>query len=413
MSTQRTFTAKPLSLGFIGGSLQSAVGYAHHVSAAMDNQWALVAGCFTRNGELNRATGESYGVNPERIYQDWQHMLTAEKGRLDAIVILTPTPTHCEIVTACLAADFPVICEKALAATSTEAERIIAVRDAAKGFLAVTYNYSGYPMVRELKRIIEQGRLGRILHFQVEMPQEGFIRVDPCGNKPKPQSWRLQDGNVPTIYLDLAVHLHHLIYFLTGHSPLAVIADQDSYGWFPEIVDNVIGLCRYRSGMHGQVWFSKSALGCRNGLRLRIYGSLGSAEWYQANPEDLLVSHADGRREIVDRAADVELASMRRYNRFKAGHPAGFVEAFANLYADIAGCLQQYRATGEWRSSDVFGAELAFEGLAMAEAMVKSVETKSWQLVGTQHDEIIYGRQFDSRLHKQAHPKKRQIPERL
>ena len=379
MPTHEICVAKPLALGFIGGSLQSAVGYAHHVSAVMDNRWTLNAGCFSRDREMNFATAEAYGVATERTYEGWQYMLEAEKGHLDAIVVLTPTPTHCAVVTACLRAGYPVICEKALATSSEEVKAIIAARDEAKGFLAVTYNYSGYPMVRELKRIIEAGKLGRILHFQAEMPQEGFIRVDRHGNKPKPQSWRLHDGDVPTIYLDLAVHLHHLVHFLTGQSPQEVVADQGSFGWFPEIVDNVISLCRYGNGMHGQVWFSKAALGHRNGLRLRIYGSEGSAEWFQANPEEVFLSYADGRRETLDRAtADIELAGLQRYNRFKAGHPAGFIEAFSNLYTDIADCLYQFQATGEWRSDDVFSGELALEGLSMIEAMVRSAKTNAW-----------------------------------
>jgi len=129
------------------------------------------------------------------------------------------------------------------------------------------------------------------------------------------------------------------------------------------------------------MWFSKSALGHRNGLRLRIYGSDASAEWYQMSPEELIISFSDGQRQIVDRASIVEVANMRRYNRFKSGHPAGFIEAFANLYDDIADCLEQYKATGKWTSENVFSAELALEGIQMIEAMVKSIDKKSWSKV--------------------------------
>lgn len=387
MTSQEKSAPRPLTLGFIGGSLQSAVGYAHYVSAGMDGRWQLQAGCFSRNRESNRTTAAAYGVTAERTYDDWGAMLFAEKGRLDAIVVLTPTPTHSEIVIACLRAGFPVVCEKALATTSREIMGILAARDANSGFLAMTYNYSGYPMVRELRRLIAVGRLGRILHFQAEMPQEGFVRVDSLGHKPSPQSWRLHDGKVPTIYLDLAVHLHHLLHFLTDRSPQEVVSDQSSFGWFHGIVDNVISLCRYEDGMHGQMWFSKASLGQRNGLRLRIYGSDASAEWFQANPEELLLSYADGRRETLDRAGDVELAGQQRYNRFKAGHPAGFLESFANLYGDIADCLRQFQATGAWRSDDVFSGELALEGVEMLEAMVRSASTRGWQKVGNQSGE--------------------------
>ncbi len=374
-------TSKPLSLGFIGGALNSAVGYAHFASCLMDNQWTLDAGCFCANAEMNRETAQVYGVDPARDYDDWQEMLKREKNRLDAVVVLTPTPLHHEMVMACLNEGLPVICEKALVTNSSDAEKILQVRDQKKGFLAVTYNYTGYPMVRELRNLIQNGTLGKILHFQAEMPQEGFIRVDSQGNKPAPQSWRLADGHVPTIHLDLAVHLHQVVHYLIGQNPIEVISDQGSYGWFSEIIDNVTCLCHYSEGVQGHMWFSKSALGHRNGLRIRIYGSKASAEWFQASPEELILAFADGRREILDRASSVEVSNMRRYNRFKAGHPAGFIEAFANLYGDIADSLRQYQATGQWESVEVFSADLALEGLLFLEAMKASVESKAWQRV--------------------------------
>ncbi len=381
---QNILKTLPLSLGFIGGSLNSAVGYTHFVSCSLDKKWTLEAGCFSLDREQNRETAQAYQVSPDRVYDQWQDMLKAEKGRIDAIVILTPTPSHYEIVTACLDLGFPVICEKALATNSTEIEKMIELRNRKKGFLAVTYNYSGYPMVRELQNMIQKGSLGKILHFQAEMPQEGYIRLNAQGIKPKPQSWRLFDGEIPTIHLDLAVHLHQLIHYLTGTVPIETISDQDSYGWFSEVVDNVNCLCRYSEGVKGQMWFSKSSLGHRNGLRLRIYGSTASAEWYQACPEELLISHSNGRREIVDRDSAVEVANARRYGRFKVGHPAGFIEAFGNLYSDIADCLRQYSATGAWKSPNVFGAELAREGLQLFEAMKVSVDKKAWQAVDAQ-----------------------------
>lgn len=373
-----------LKLGFIGGAVQSAVGYSHFVASGMDNRFELVAGCFSQNALHNRESAATYGVSEERTYDTWQAMLANEKGRLDAIVVLTPTPAHFACVSACIEAGFPVICEKSLAANSEEAKKILDKRNQHHGFLAVTYNYSGYPMVRELAQKIKQGDLGKILHFQIEMPQEGFIRVDAQGNKPTPQAWRLQDGNIPTLHLDLAVHLHQMVYYLTGQKPLELVADQSHYGWFDGIVDNVSCLCRYTQNIQGQIWFSKSALGHRNGLRIRVYGTEGSAEWVQVNPEELMLSYANGRREILDRASPVDITQLRRYNRFKSGHPAGFLEAFANLYNDIADSLRQYQATGDWHSQEVFSAELALEGLHFLEGMVKSVAEKRWITVDGQ-----------------------------
>jgi predicted dehydrogenase len=368
---------RPFSLGFIGGSLASAVGYAHFAACTMDRRWSVDAGCFSPDADDNVATANAYGVAPDRLHSGWREFLAAEKGRLDAVAVLTPTPMHYEIVTECLDQRIPVICEKALALNSSHARELAELCSKTKGFLAVSYNYSGYPMVRELRSLIRRGVLGEVLHFQAEMPQEGFLRVDAHGNKPSPQSWRLVDGVIPTIYLDLAVHLHHLLFYLTDQQPLEVIADQRRYGWF-DVVDNVTCLCRYTNDVQGQIWFSKSALGHRNGLRLRIYGSTASAEWFQAAPEEGLLSFQDGRRQVLDRAATVELAGLRRYNRFKAGHPAGYIEAFANLYDDIAAALDEYRSSGSWKSEEVFSGDMAAEGLKMLEAMAESATTGGW-----------------------------------
>lgn len=369
-----------LTLGFIGGAPNSAVGYAHFVAARMDHVWDLQAGAFSRHPDINFQAALTYGVSKQRTYSCLTELLDREVGHLDAVVLLTPTPLHTGMTLECLKAGMPVICEKALSLTSAEAIEIQKVCEEKKSFLAVIYNYSGYPMVRELRRMICDGVLGDILHFQAEMPQEGFIRTDDKGNKPVPQNWRLSDGPVPMLHLDLAVHLHELIHYLTGLKPLEVVADQASRGWF-DVVDNVSCLCRYSLRAQGQFWFSKSALGHRNGLRLRIYGSKASVEWYQLSPEELLVSFADGKRQLYDRASNAKVASQQRYTRFKAGHPAGYNEALANLYVDIHTALQNYKATGRQESNEVFGADLAIEGLRWLEAMVRSCSSGRWERV--------------------------------
>jgi predicted dehydrogenase len=369
-----------LRLAFIGGAPNSAAGYAHFVAARMDGLWDLKAGAFSRHADLNFNAGEVYGVKSGRLHKSLGGLLDKEKDSLDAVVLLTPTPLHHEMVLECLKAEIPLICEKALATTSAESREIQSLCNQKKGFLAVIYNYSGYPMVRELRRLIRGGSLGDILHFQAEMPQEGFLRVDDKGNKPVPQDWRKKDGSVPTLHLDLAVHLHELVHYLTGLKPMEVVADQASRGWF-SVIDNVSCLARYTQGVQGQFWFSKCALGHRNGLRLRIYGSKGSAEWYQLNPEELVLSFADGRRQVFDRASNAKVASLPRYTRFKAGHPAGFNEALANVYFDIHAALSGYKVNGKQESEEVFGADLAVEGLDFLEAMVKSCESGRWEQI--------------------------------
>jgi len=374
----------PLNVAFLGGGRKSAVGRAHLSAIRMDGRYQLVAGVFSRSWDENLATADAYFVDRQRTYPGIAQLIEAERERLDAVIVLTPTPDHEASVVPCLAARLPVICEKALASTVEGADHIAEAQRANRGFLAVTFNYSGYPMVRELRALIARGALGRIVHFRAEMPQEGFIRLLKSGRQPCPQAWRLADGPIPTIHLDLGVHLHQLVYYLTREHPLEVIADQKSFGWFPDVIDHVAALARYTNGIHGEFGFSKSSLGPRNGLRLQIRGTAAAAEWYQAAPEEIRVYHVDGRHETLDRGGPVLEGDRDEYSRFKAGHPAGYVEAFANLYADIGDCLDQFRATGTWESHEVFGVDVATEGLTMMQAMVDGAVNKRWTAVSSQ-----------------------------
>jgi len=235
-------------------------------------------------------------------------------------------------------------------------------------------------MIREARHLIRSGILGELLHFQVEMPQEGYIRTTPDGNAIRPQDWRLRDGALPILHLDLAVHLHELLFYLTGNSPVEVIADQASFGNF-DVVDNVSCLCRYTEQLKGTCWFSKSALGQRNGLRIRMYGSRASLEWFQLNPEELMIAHADGRREILDAASEVNVCGLPRYRRFKPGHPSGFIEALANIYGDIQTDLSAHMKREKTRSDEIFGTDLSVAGLLFFEAMVRSFNSGCWEAV--------------------------------
>ena len=234
-------------------------------------------------------------------------------------------------------------------------------------------------MVRELKQFIEDGKLGKIQQVQVEMPQEGFMRLGVQGEPPKPQAWRLKDTAIPKISLDLGSHLHNMVYFLTGEHPLRIVADQATFGLFPQIVDNVGALAKYTNDVRAQIWFSKTALGNRNGLRIRVYGSEGSAEWFQLEPETLKTCNLRGHVSLRDRTGEVKIANQPRYNRFKAGHPAGFIEAFANYYEDIATCLLQFQKTGSFDSKYVCDIKTSLEGLAMMQAAARSAKTDKWE----------------------------------
>lgn len=356
-------TKRVLKLAIIGGAVDSAVGYTHLIASQMDHRFELVAACFSRRPEVNHATVEAWNLQNIRLYDTWLELLANEQNQVDAVAILTPTPMHHEMVIKALEAGYPVICEKALASSHQEGLEILDAVERTQGFLAVTHNYTGYPMLRELKEQVQQGKLGKLTQIHIEMPQEGFARLDMQGNKPTPQAWRLQDGVIPSISLDLGAHLQHMVHFISGENPVRLMADHQTFGWFKDIIDDVTAIAHYPSGMKSVMWYSKSALGYRNGLRIRVFGAEGSAEWYQMEPEVLVIHDVHGNRQWLDRASDVQLANQLRYNRFKSGHPAGFVEAFANLYVDIANKLEIFLDTAEYDREWTYGVKQAVDGL--------------------------------------------------
>jgi predicted dehydrogenase len=369
--------SRALKLGFIGGGINSAIGYTHFNASRMDGHFVLEAGCFSRDQKVNADSAAAYGIDEQRLYSDWRLMLERESGNLDAVAILTPIPDHLESVCAALKQGLPVICEKPLGLSSEECERIEQVVAEEAGYLAMTLNYSGYPMVRQLREMVKEGRLGTLQQIVIEMPQESFLRKGA-----NPQDWRRRDYSVPTVSLDLGVHVHHLVDFITsGMKPKRVSADHSSFGFFEGLVDNVFCIAEYEEKLKVQSWWGKTALGHRNGLRLRVYGSEASAEWYQINPEFLQWADNDGHYYTLDRSSgEATLAQQPRYNRFKAGHPSGFVEAFANLYCDIAQEIFSRASGSSTQTSTGFVAHACEGGAALRflECISKSAASLAW-----------------------------------
>ena len=210
------------------------------------------------------------------------------------------------------------------------------------------------------------------------MPQEGYTRYTLDHKEPTPQKWRMVDYEIPTISLDLGTHLHNMMTFLTGEHPLEVVARESSFGFFKQVIDDVLCMVNYTDDIAAQLWFSKAALGNRNGLRIRVFGTKKSAEWYQAEPETLKVHDKDGGIYILDRSNDHVEGDKIRYNRFKVGHPSGFIEAYANYYWDISDALTEYFKHGKEASHYLMNIDTAIEGLKMFEAAHASAINHQW-----------------------------------
>ena len=294
-----------IRLCIIGGGITSAVGAAHVAALNLTGKYNLFAGCFSTDSVRNAEAGGEYGARPVGSIQELMAL------RPDRVVILSPTTMHrrhIENVAGYSMKHTPVLCEKALGVSSVETSWALGY----SAPLSVVFNYAFYPAVQRLRQLVRDGELGEITHIHAEMPQSGYMTN-------KPQSWRLSDFG---IYLDLGTHLHHLVWFLTGVAPVAVHAIERRLSGIG-VVDYVSAEVRYPN-FDANIWFSKASSGFSNGLRIRVFGTEGSAEWYQREPDVLMLSNA---------AAGTGHFAMEIPNpRFKAGHPTGFIEALANVY---------------------------------------------------------------------------------
>ena len=364
-------------LVFLGGGINSAVGKVHLMASQLDLEFEVVGGCFSRNPTINRETGLAWGIASEYLYYEFEELLTACDPNTDIVAILTPTPEHFSAIKIAISKGFSVITEKAMASNASEASQLHELSIAKKVPIYCIYNYTGYPMVREARRMIEDGMLGRVSHARFEMPQEGYVRVSEDNIFSQPQDWRMSDQKIPTISLDLGIHIHQLIDFLIPAPPLNIQASESSGNGFLNVVDNVFASVRCADGTDISCWYSKCSAGFRNGLSFSIFGDLGSLSWIQSDPEHLVYSDNMGGRQILDRASSAsKVASQSRYSRFKAGHPAGFIEAFANQYVDISQVIGSIGSGEHLLASSpyVFGPQTAVNGLLFLEALHESAK---------------------------------------
>jgi predicted dehydrogenase len=289
-----------------------------------------VAGVFSRNKEVNLKSAERYNV--KYLFDDVDQLLDEMKEEVDIMVILTPTPFHYEHTVKAIKKGFAVFCEKPLFKTLKEIKNFEIEFIDKNYFLAVSYNYIGYPLLIELRSIIKKGLLGDIVSINLEMPQESFLR--PPKNVDYPSWWRKRDGEIPTIALDLASHLFSIGYFLTGEKISEVISIKNKYSNFG-VIDDIKALVKYENNTTGTLWVSKVSLGNRNGLKVSVYGTKGSATFIQEEPERLIFTDENGNKKILDRASNLEISKNKLYNRMIPGHPSGYIEAFANIYNAI------------------------------------------------------------------------------
>lgn len=360
-----------IKLAVIGGGVNSAVGRAHFSALNLDRRFEITTGCFSRNEAQNLASNVMWkAAYLAKDFKDLESM----RNQYEAILILTPTPTHFQIIESCIKNDIPIITEKSMTSSYGQGQKI---RELTKesSQLFVTFNYTGYPMVRELKKRVERNHYGKIHSVHVEMLQDSFGTLDERGNHKKVQDWRLVDHEIPTVSLDLGVHVINLLEFVVNQTIDKVAGIESHVGLVSHVLDNIHALGTTSAGTSCRLTFGKTYPGKKNGLKISLYGSQGAAHWRQETPNELIESDNKGGLEILNYSSPgIIEASKDRYMRFKVGHPIGFIEAFANIYEDIFQSLKKR----ESRNGFTFGIDEALSGLATLTAIHESSDSASW-----------------------------------
>ena len=327
-----------LKLGMVGGGQGAFIGAVHRIAARIDGRFELVAGALSSNPERAAASAAELGIAPDRSYASYEDMAVAEAARadgIDAVAIVTPNHMHAGPTIAFLKAGIHVICDKPLAATQEDAAAIErAVRSSSARFF-LTHNYTGYPLIRQAREMVANGDLGHIRIVHAEYAQDWL--TEPADPSNKQADWRTDPLRAGAGSIgDIGTHAFNLANFVTGMAPVALSAELSSFVEGRQVDDNAFIRTRYANGARGTIWSSQVAVGCENGLRLRIYGDKGGIEWGQENPNQMTFTRFGQPKQIVTRGGSGLGGGAGRWTRIPPGHPEGYLEGFANLYNDIA-----------------------------------------------------------------------------
>jgi predicted dehydrogenase len=369
--------APRIRLGMVGGGRDAFIGAVHRIAARIDDQYELVAGCFSANPEKSAASGADLGVDPKRSYASFADMATREARRRDgieAVAIVTPNHMHAPVAMQFLRRGIHVICDKPLTATLPEAKRLAKAAEASGVIFALTHNYTGYPMIRQAAAMVRNGDLGEIRVVQVEYAQDWLAEpIEQSGQKQA--DWRTDPARTGAggSTGDIGTHAFNLAAFVTGLELDSLAADLQSFVAGRRVDDNGHVMLRYRGGARGMLWCSQVASGCENGLRLRVYGTKAGIEWAQEDPNYLWVGPLGQPKYRLTRGGAGSGPEAGRVTRVPPGHPEGYLEGFANIYAEAARAIIARRDGAALDPAVTFpGLKEGLEGVAFVDACVRS-----------------------------------------
>ncbi len=368
----------PIRLGMVGGGKGAMIGEVHRIAARLDNRFALVAGALSTTPERNAESAAACGIPPERTYDDFAEMARTEAARPDgveAVSICTPNHLHFPAAKAFLEAGIHVICDKPMTSTLDDARALATIAETSDALFVLTHNYSGYPQLRLAREMVARGDLGAIRLVQVEYAQDWLS--EDSGSKQA--AWRVdpEKAGAGGSIGDIGTHAWQLARFVSGMVPERLAADLTSFVPGRRVDDNAQVMLRYASGAKGALWCSQVAPGAENGLKLRIYGEKAGLEWAHEVPETLWFTPLGEPRQMLRRGAQTMAGS-----RVPPGHPEGFLEGFANIYAGAAEAIRAHQA-GAPMPTLLPGIRDGVEGLEFVDACVRSARADSaWVEIG-------------------------------
>jgi predicted dehydrogenase len=327
----------------VGGGSGAFIGAVHRLAAQLDGEARLVAGALSSTAERAMMSGREIGLARERTYPDWRTMLNAERTRpdpIDAVVIVTPNHAHFEPALASIEAGFHVAIDKPMVIEPAHATALEAAAAKHGRVVAVTYNYTGYPLVRAARERIARGDLGTVRKVIVEYHQ-GWLATDLAGSGQKQAAWRGDPALAGAGALgDIGTHAENLAKFVTGLKIESLAAEVRTIVPGRRVDDDALVRLRFAGGAIGHISLSQVCVGEENGLTLRVYGDKGGLSWRQEQPNELGVNSLEGERRVITRGSAAAGPMAAAGTRLPPGHPEGFIEAFANVYRGIFSAIR-------------------------------------------------------------------------
>ena len=344
--------SRKIRMGMVGGGRDAFIGAVHRMAAALDGHIELVCGAFSSDPERSRASGADFYLPANRVYGDFHEMMAAEAKlpageRMDFVSIVTPNNVHFPVAKAALEAGFHVLSDKPMTFDLAEARELAALVERTGLQFGLTHNYTGYPMVKEARHMVRSGAIGAVPQGVVEYPQ-GWLASLIESEGQKQASWRTDPARAgaSSCMGDIGTHAENLMEYITGLEIAELCADLTTMVEGRQLEDDGNVLVRLDNGARGVLYASQISAGEENPLTIRIYGELAGLEWRQEEPNTLTVKWSDRHREVRRTGVGELSAASAAHTRLPAGHPEGFVEAFANLYRNYALALQA-RLAGE------------------------------------------------------------------